>query len=40
MSIVLFFGLTGSIVIVGFIYTGLVIRHHWRLAKLAKKQKT
>lgn len=40
MSLVLFFGLTGFVVIFGFVFVGFVIRHHWRQHQLAKKQKT
>jgi hypothetical protein len=38
MSIVLFFTMTGSIVIVGIIFVALTIRHHWQQFKLGKKQ--
>ncbi len=40
MSIVLFFGIAGGTVLFGLFFTGLVIRHHWRLSKAAKKQKS
>jgi hypothetical protein len=38
MSVVLFFTMTGSIVIVGLVFVTLTIRHHWQQYKLSKKQ--
>jgi hypothetical protein len=37
MSLILFFGFSGSVVIVGFIYVFLALRHHWKQSKLAKQ---
>jgi hypothetical protein len=37
MSLILFFGLGLFIIIIGFIYSGLVIRHHWNQSKLKRK---
>ncbi len=40
MSIVLFFGLTSFVVLFGLGFSAVVIRHHWKQYRLAKKQKT
>jgi hypothetical protein len=37
MSVVIFFGLTGSIVLVGLTLLFLTLRHHWKQSKLAKE---
>jgi hypothetical protein len=43
MSLVLFFGFAALVVVVGLIYSGLVLHHHWRQGKqdqLKKNPKT
>ena len=30
MSIVIFFGLTTAVILFGFVYVGLTLRHHWK----------
>jgi hypothetical protein len=39
MSLILFFGLAAVITLVGFVFSGLVIRHHWRQARVKDLQK-
>jgi hypothetical protein len=36
MGVILFFGMSLCILIVGFTYTFFVIRHHWRLSRQKK----
>jgi hypothetical protein len=36
MSLILFFGLSAFVVIVGVVFSALVIRHHWQQSRLAK----